>query len=71
MMTRISAYMALVGRLEGRRPLERPRRRRENKIKRNLQEVRWDMGWTDLAQAGSCECGNEPAVSIQCGEFLD
>jgi hypothetical protein len=21
--------------------------------------------------AGSCECGNEPACSIKCGEFLD
>jgi hypothetical protein len=21
--------------------------------------------------AGFCECGNEPAVSIKCGEFLD
>ena len=21
--------------------------------------------------AGSCECGNEPAGSIKCGEFLD
>jgi len=21
--------------------------------------------------AGTCECGNEPLVSIKCGEFLD
>jgi len=21
--------------------------------------------------AGTCECGNEPSVSIKCGEFLD
>jgi hypothetical protein len=21
--------------------------------------------------AGSCECGNEPSISIKCGEFLD
>ena len=21
--------------------------------------------------AGTCECGNEPSVSIKCGNFLD
>jgi len=21
--------------------------------------------------AGTCECGNEPSVSIKCGKFLD
>ena len=21
--------------------------------------------------AGTCECGNEPSVSVKCGEFLD
>jgi hypothetical protein len=34
------------------------------------------MDWIDMAQdrgqvAGSCECGNEPSVSIRRGEFLD
>jgi hypothetical protein len=33
------------------------------------------LDWIELAQdgqvAGSCECGNEPSVSIKCGEFLD
>jgi hypothetical protein len=33
------AYMILVGRPEGRRPLGRPRRRWENNIKMDLQEV--------------------------------
>jgi hypothetical protein len=46
-----SAYRILVGRLEGRRPLGRPRRRWENKIKTDLQEVGWwGMEWIDMAQ---------------------
>jgi hypothetical protein len=44
------AYRILVGRPEGRRPLGRPRRRWEDNIKMDLQEVGWDMDWIDLAQ---------------------
>jgi hypothetical protein len=41
----------LVGRPEGRRPLGRPRRRWEDNIKMNLQEVGWGgMDWIDMAQ---------------------
>jgi len=34
------------------------------------------VDWIDLAQDrdrwwGTCECGNEPSVSIKCGEFLN
>jgi hypothetical protein len=48
---RKGAYMILVGRLEGRRPLRRPMRRWENNIKMVLQEVGWRcMDWTDLSQ---------------------
>jgi hypothetical protein len=36
-----SAYKILVGRPEGRRPLGRLRRRWENNIKMDLQEVGW------------------------------
>jgi hypothetical protein len=36
------AYRILVGRSEGRRPLGRPRRRWEDNIKMDLQEVRWE-----------------------------
>ena len=36
----------LVGKLGGKTPLERPRRRSQNIIKTNLQEV----GWIELAQ---------------------
>jgi hypothetical protein len=45
------AYMILVGRPEGRRPLGRPRRRWEDNIKMDLQEVGWaGMDWIDMAQ---------------------
>jgi hypothetical protein len=43
-------YRILVGRLEGRRPLGRPRRRWEDNIKMDLQEVGWGMDWIELAQ---------------------
>jgi hypothetical protein len=44
------AYRISVGRPEGRRPLGRPRRRWEDNIKMDLQEVGWAMDWIDLAQ---------------------
>ena len=41
----------LVGKPEGRRPLGRPRRRWEDNIKMDLQEVRWGFGdWMELAK---------------------
>ena len=66
-----------MGKPEGKRPLGRPRRRWEDNIETDLQEVRYGgTDWIDLAQdrekvAGTCECGNEPLGSIKCGEFLD
>jgi hypothetical protein len=44
------AYRILMGRPEGRRLLGRPRRRWEDNIKMNLQEVDWGMDWIELAQ---------------------
>jgi hypothetical protein len=44
------AYKILVGRAEGRRSLGRPRRRWEDNIKMDVQEVGWDMNWIELAQ---------------------
>jgi hypothetical protein len=45
------AYRGLVGRPEDRRPLGRPRRRWEDSIKMDLQEVGWGgMDWIDMAQ---------------------
>jgi hypothetical protein len=35
-------YRALVGKTEGRRQLERPRRRWEDNIKMDLREVGWE-----------------------------
>jgi hypothetical protein len=40
-------YRVLVEKLEGKRPLGRPRRRLEDNIKMNLQEVGC-RGWTGL-----------------------
>ena len=44
-------YRVLVGKPEGKRPLGRPRRRWEDNIKMNLQEVGCGgMDWIQLAQ---------------------
>jgi hypothetical protein len=48
---RRGAYRALVGKPEGRKPLERPRRRWKDNIKMNLREVGWGgMDWINVAQ---------------------
>jgi hypothetical protein len=45
------AYRIFVGRSEGRRSLGRPRRRWDDNIKMDLQEVGWEgMDWIDMAQ---------------------
>jgi hypothetical protein len=41
-------YRILVERPEGRRPLGRSRRRWEDNIKMDLQEVGWGEAWTGL-----------------------
>ena len=73
-MTRVGdrrgAYRVLVARPEGKRRPGRPRRRWEDNIKTDLQEVRLAMGgliWLRVGTGGS----NEPSGSIKCGEFLD
>ena len=44
-------YRVLVGKYEGKRPLGRPRRRREDNIKMDLQEVGCEiMDWIELAE---------------------
>jgi len=70
-------HRVLVGKPEGKRPLGRPRRRWEDNIKMDLQEVGGGCGdWMELAQDRErwlvlCEYGNELSGSIKCGEFLD
>jgi hypothetical protein len=40
----------LVGKPDGKRPLERPRRKLVNNIKMDLRKIGWDcMDWIDLA----------------------
>jgi hypothetical protein len=54
----------------------KPRRRWEDNIKMNFQEVGWGAkDWIDLAQdtenvAGTCKGCSEPWCSIKYGEFL-
>jgi hypothetical protein len=44
-------YRIVVGKPEGKRPLEGPRRRWVDNIKIDLREVGWDsVDWIDLAQ---------------------
>jgi hypothetical protein len=44
-------YRVLVGKPEGKKPLGRPRRRLEDNIRMDLQEVRGGRGdWVELAQ---------------------
>jgi hypothetical protein len=46
-----SAYGTLVGKLEGKRPLRRPRCKWEDNIKMDRREMGWrGMNWIDLAQ---------------------
>ena len=43
-------YRVLVGKPKGKKPHRRPRRRWEDNIKMDLQEVGWDTGWIELSQ---------------------
>jgi hypothetical protein len=46
-----NAYMILVGKPEGKRPLGRPRRRWADNIKMDLRQTGWNfMDWIDVAQ---------------------
>jgi len=48
---RRGVYMVLVGKSEGKRPLGRPRHRREDNIKMDFQEVEYGgMEWIKLHQ---------------------
>jgi hypothetical protein len=79
MEERRCVYRVSAKKLGGKRSLGRPRPSWEGSINMNLQEVDWvgvgvcgGLIWPGYGQVvGTCECGNEPSVSIQCGEFLD
>jgi hypothetical protein len=46
-----NTYRILVGKPEGKKPLQRPRRRCVDNIKMELRELGWDgMDWIDVAQ---------------------
>ena len=75
-MARRGAYRVLVVKTKRKRPLGKPKCRWEDNIKMDLQEMAWGHGLVLSGSgqgqvAGCCECGNEPSVSIQCGEFLN
>jgi hypothetical protein len=65
-------YRVLLGKPERKRPLRRPRRRWEDTITMDLQKVGCGV-WTESNwfRLGTCEYGNGPSGSINCGEFLD
>jgi hypothetical protein len=46
---RRGAYRIIIGNPGGNIALERPRRRREDNIKMDLQEIGWGLSWTGLA----------------------
>ena len=70
-------HRVLVGKHEGKRPYGRPRRKWEDNIKMNLQEVGRGCGdWMELAQdrdrwRALVGTVYELSASIKCWEFLD
>jgi len=74
---RRGVYRVLVGKPERKRPLGRPRRRWEDNIKMDLQEVGCGVkDWIELAQDSDRWWALVNRVmnrlgSIKCGEFLD
>ena len=63
-----SAFRILTGKPTGNRPLGRPRRRWEDNIRMDLEEIGINAGnWDDSAPETPCECGIEPPGSISHG----
>jgi hypothetical protein len=64
------------GKLEGKRPLGRPRRRCEDNIRMYLRETALGCGLNASGSGyrsvvGPCEHGNKPSGSRKSGKFLD
>ena len=54
--------------LTGKRPLRRPRRRQEDNIRMDIEEIGINAGnWVHSAQDSPCECSIEPPGSISHG----
>jgi len=70
-----SAHRDFMGRPEGRKPLERPRRRWEDTTEMNLQKAEWRINWIVVAQNRDMWRALVNAVmkffSIQYGKILD
>ena len=65
------AYRVWVGKTEGKGPRGRPRHKLEDNIKMDLKRLdgRHGLDWIYQSQ-DCCECGNEPASSLKCMEYL-
>jgi hypothetical protein len=66
-----NAYKILVRKLEGKRLLGRPMRRREDNIRRDLREIRWESVWTAFIWLRNGITGRLLLGYIKDGEFLD
>jgi hypothetical protein len=72
----VHAYKIVVGKPEGKRPLGRPRHRREDNIRMDLREIGWEcVDWIQLAQdRDQCHALVNVVMktgSIKVREFLD
>jgi hypothetical protein len=55
-----NVYRVLVGKPEGKRPLERPRGRWEDGINMELREIGWGVVWSEFTSLAGCrKCGDE------------
>jgi hypothetical protein len=67
-----NVYRLLVGKLEGKKPLGRPRRRWVDNIKFDLEEIGWgDVDWSVLAQDKDTWRALVNAGSIKCWETIE
>jgi hypothetical protein len=65
-----NAHKILIGKRDGKRPLERRRRRWIDTIRMDLRKIGWEgVDWMHVAQGpvvGCCEHGNEPLCGFRC-----